>query len=270
MKIITLLADSGGTKTDWLAVDEYQQTHRFTTLSYHLVQHNQRFLDEQKKYWKQFNLTSCKLTFYGAGCLRQENKQKTLFVLEQLGFRSPQVCSDLELATKAVDCSPSTIAICGSGSVVFDYDRGEINTIRGGFGWEKGDEGSGFFFGKLLLQKLIENTHNYCLDEILDSMQKIRPLHAWIELQNTKDSKYEFAKLSSLLSAYKNHVFIAKVHRENINLFFQRHDLQNQKMYFVGSYAFYHQDFFCSEATKYGLIIEDFIQRPLEKIGTIE
>ncbi len=37
MKFIRLIADSGGTKTDWCGIDEQKEKHSFTTESYHPI-----------------------------------------------------------------------------------------------------------------------------------------------------------------------------------------------------------------------------------------
>jgi len=266
MKLIYLIADSGGTKTDWWGMDANYKTHRFETPSYHPVQLTSKFIERQTTYWKGHDISQCRLEFYGAGCLDIQQNKKTTEVLKEMGFEQIVVKSDLELATRVIGENYVTIAICGTGSTVFDVEKNEqITNIRGGLGWQHGDEGGGFYFGKLLLNRLKTKPQHYA--EILEQIEQIRTLDKWLELQDTSESKYEYAQLSGLFAHQNHHPLIASVHMENCSLFFQKY-LQNSKeskeLYLIGSYAFYLRSFFDLVARLHGIRIMNCIARPLE------
>jgi len=263
MKLIYLIADSGGTKTDWWGMDANHQAHRFETSSYHTVQLTEKFIGRQQKYWASHDLSECRLEFYGAGCLDSKENKRMQAVLQQIGFVHIVVKSDLELAARVIDESNVTIAICGTGSTVFDVLNGEhISNIRGGLGWEHGDEGSGFFFGKQLLNRLMLNADQYA--EIRQKIERIRSMDQWVQLQNTPESKYEYAQLSGLFSHLLHHPLIASVHMENCCLFFERYAHECKEMYLIGSYAFYLRHFFELVARQRNIRILNCIARPLE------
>jgi len=266
MKLIYLIADSGGTKTDWWGMDTNYQTHRFETPSYHSVQLTPKFIETQKKYWATHDIDKCRLEFYGAGCLDKQQDKNMTDVLKNIGFENVVVKSDLELAARVIGQNYVTIAICGTGSTVFDVQTNEqISNIRGGLGWEHGDEGGGFYFGKLLLNRLNMNKEKY--PDICRKIEQIRSLNKWLELQNTPESKYEYAQLSGLFAHQNNHPLIASVHTENCCLFFQKYVQDNNKekeLYLIGSYAFYLKGFFELVAKMYDTRIMNCIARPLE------
>ena len=96
--------------------------------------------------------------FFGAGCLREENQLKMLAAFEQLGMRNVSVKSDIlagYLATS--DQESGFVAIVGTGSVIGRIENREVSEIYGGLGYLNGDEGSGYYFGKLIIEKILAN-----------------------------------------------------------------------------------------------------------------
>lgn len=264
MKFRQLIADSGGTKTDWCGIDFDRQLHRFTTDSYHPERVDADFLQRQSEFWKQYDLSECFLHFYGAGCLRQENQRKMESALRFLGFLELLVESDLFAAARAVASEDATVAICGTGSVLFKIEYGQLIELRGGTGWEKGDQGSGFYFGKLLVQRLAESKEHY--PEILQLVNQWKSLKELEENYNTPESKKLYSQLPQLFAAHQSHPFIASVHMENVQLFMDLYANGCESIGFVGSYAFYMQDFFRLACKQRNIQPVAFIERPLDVI----
>ncbi|HNR85469.1 MAG TPA: hypothetical protein PKN38_02595 [Taishania sp.] len=264
-RFIKIIAESGGTKTDWLAKDESGQFITFTTVSYHPANVNEAFIATQKKIWEQYDLSQADLHFYGSGCLQVAKQEEMKQVFRQLGFcNAISVQSDLFAALDAVNGASEMVAICGTGSVVFKIENNQVVELRGGLGWEKGDEGSGFYFGKLLLNAL-KSENRY--PEIVQSIEQWKPLEELWSMENTVASKTNYAQLSSLLSDFHNHPFVASIHQENCRLFFENYCQNCSSISLVGSYAFYLQSFFMQEAAKRNITIEKLVKRPLENLS---
>lgn len=264
MKLLKIIAESGGTKTDWFGVDENKKELRVTTESFHPLKIDTAFVSRQKAFWKQYDLSVCQLHLYGAGCLQEDKKEIVRGALHQIGFSSPVVDSDLFAAAAAVDSDEGMIAICGTGSVLFKIKNGQLIELRGGLGWEKGDEGGGFYFGKLLLYKLkTENSY----PEIKEIIENWKGLDYLISIENNPASKSLYSELASLFSDYKTHLLISSVHLENIRLFIDQYAKNVQLIHFVGSYAYYLKDYFQLVCNEKSIATGRFIERPIDEMS---
>lgn len=264
MKLLRIIAESGGTKTDWFGVDNEMNEFRITTESYHPLTINEEFIAQQIAFWKQHDLSACQIHFYGAGCLQEDKKKIMQLALHQIGFSTVIVDSDLFAASTAVGTDEGMIAICGTGSVLFKIKYEQLIELRGGLGWEKGDEGGGFYFGKLLLNRL-KSTDKY--PEIKEIIEKWKGFDYLISLEDSQASKSLYSQLALLFSDYKSHPLISSVHLENIHLFLEYYTKDVQLIHFVGSYAYYLQDFFQLACKARLITIGGFIERPIDVIS---
>ncbi len=254
-----LIADSGGTKTDWCYVDTDEKSHFFSTNSYHPEQWNSAFFEKSKLFWEEFGeLGEIKLYFFGAGCYFVEKCEKLVQFFKSLGFQSVSIFSDLHgSAIASFGKANGKVAIMGTGSVVFHWKNEQIENIIGGKGHLIGDEGSGYYFGKLILEA-IKNRELSSLQ--LKTIERKVP--TTIDLSN----KYEVAKISYLLKDDKDLFFF--FHRQNIIQFITSHNLQfdSNKIAIVGSYAFHHQDIIRSVFEEKGVEISTFIEKPIYQL----
>ena len=84
MNFPILIADSGGTKTDWCLIKSPTDLHYFNSESYHPKNVSEQWVENQKKWFKSLQLPSnTSLFFYGAGCGtdRMKNYLKDIFLL---------------------------------------------------------------------------------------------------------------------------------------------------------------------------------------------
>lgn len=84
----------------------------------------------------------------------------TSHFLKTLNTR-PVMVTDITTSSYALGSGWSgVVLIAGTGSVAAKIKNGNVEKIKGGFGWLLGDEGSGFWIGRKILQKtliLLEN-----------------------------------------------------------------------------------------------------------------
>lgn len=263
MKLKRLIAESGGTKTDWFGLDAAGEKVLFSTESYHPLHINDEFRAKQQKFWSAYDLSECILHFYGAGCLQEENKNTVAEFLSACGFKDPIVASDLFAADRALGEHNGMVAICGTGSAIFSIQHDQLVELRGGLGWETGDEGSGFYFGKLVLER-IAHTH----DELLvQTIEEWMPVEELMTMRGKKDSKYHFAHLSKILAPQKKHPVVSEIHLENVNLFLEKYAHDVQELSFIGSYAFNQQEFFKRACANRGIYVHTFIERPVKYLA---
>ena len=251
-----LIADSGGTKTDWCLIDQNNGKTFFTTESYHPVHWNHDFFLCYRMYWENIeDKEGIAVFFFGAGCFHSENCQEISRFLKSLGFGSVEIYSDLHSA--AISCygeKNGKVAILGTGSVLFDWNNGEIVHRIGGKGHLLGDEGSGYYFGKLIIEGFRNNSLN-------EYQQK--SIKKWKIDQIDLNDKFEVANISKLLSNEKEE--FSTVHGQNIEQFIASHQLllSKSKIAIVGSYGFHHQDIISKTFEKYTLPVPEFIEKPI-------
>ncbi|MCO5261023.1 MAG: hypothetical protein M9916_12860 [Crocinitomicaceae bacterium] len=263
-KLKRVIGESGGTKTDWLLIDENNQQKEFTTVSYHPIYVNDKFISEQREFWGDYDLSNCILDFYGSGCLKEEKQELMKNAFCQIGFGSAiDVKSDIHAAYLAVNDEEGMIAICGTGSVLFKIENQQLVEIRGGLGWEKGDEGSGFYFGKLIVQA-IKQERKY--PEIVEAIEKWMPLEELFSIEHLEASKSIYSQLPKVLSSFENHPFVVSTHLKNVQLFLDNYAKGVTKISFVGGYAHHFQTFFRLACNERNIEIGVFVKRPMDAL----
>jgi len=261
-----LIGESGGSKTDWVLLDNKGQTTKFSGDSLH----PNNWLDFNfKKLNKQFEMagigsTECQLVFYGAGCNSFEQQNAFKLLVQELSFSEVEVHGDLLAACLATLGEENGFAaILGSGSVLIEYENQKVVRYIGGLGRELGDEGAGFYFGKLVsdayLKDKLNSTQKYILESFLDKKQLIL-------LKKGSFSEEMRLELPFLLSEKMDE--FTDFHLQNFELFFQKYvDLpKNTTIHFVGSYAYFHESTLKQVCNAHGYHHGRIIARPMEAL----
>lgn len=252
-----ILGEGGGTKTDWRIIENGQVIESFQTRSYHPTNWNSTFFDEVAQFWNSKIKAEYKITLYLAGCYRQERKLEFEQELLQRGLRF-LISSDLHSAGIAAYGLQGNgwCAIAGTGSVLFHFNAGEITEIRGGKGHVHGDEGSAYYFGKLILEdKSSLNSNEFPSLSLPSKEESTTP---------KLDCKLEVAALAAI---YGNDSSFQPYHRRNIELFANAHQLNDvQDLCFIGTYAFHQQRLFSEILTEQFGINCRFIAEPIVKL----
>lgn len=247
-----IVAESGGTKTQWKF---YEGGVSFVRegKSLHPEELSGDLLKEERSFWNDFNIENIPLTFYGAGAIHPKGRSKILDFLKKIGFKTIKLQSDLvAAATASYKQNSGWVAILGTGSVLFYWNGKEIEKIIGGKGHLVGDEGSGYYFGKLVLTAW----ENEKLNE--------KQVSEWKKIEKVpqKHQKSEVASLVKKLS----HEF-DDFHRENLRLFAEKHFLSDiYKVKIIGSYAYFRQEMVREIFAKKNVEVLDFIQYPLDAL----
>jgi hypothetical protein len=268
MKRALLVADSGGSKTDWCLVDHLGNQKYFTTDSYHPHIMTDQWIASKKEFWRDYTeVYNFDVHFYGAGCLKEHNRQLVEEAFRIWGIHNIKVNSDLlGAAISLFGDKDGVIGILGTGSVLAQIEQNNISKVIGGFGHILGDEGSGYHFGKLLLSRYFHNEFSGELNELIELELGSKELI----LKNVyaPDSKKYISSLSAQFSKYRSDEIMA-IHEENINLFVDFYIAQLascQKISFVGSYAFYNAEIIRKVLAIKGVDVEKILERPIEQL----
>lgn len=257
-----LLADSGGTKTEWIAISNGRIIDQWIGDSMHPVS-IEHFNDSIPSGYLDYHLE-----FFGAGCHNEGGKHALSSKLKSLGFISFNVRSDLYEAGLSLFGKNSGCGfISGTGSVVFNYDGQKITDVFGGLGHVLGDEGSGFYFGKLLLVEYLYNRLPKEIEDFLTS--KLGGRSEILKQVYSAEGKRYVSKLSVLTTSL-DHDVIRDLHKKNVELFvnsFVAYNADIKEVKACGSYAFHFSELFNEAFDKKQISLSTTIRRPLEKIA---
>lgn len=260
-----LIADSGGTKTDWCFVDSTNSKHFFTTESYHPENWSKDFEERIQKFWDEhLDFRVAQLYFFCAGCLKDEKANELAQLFSRIGFSNITVKSDLHAAGLALyGKSNGFCAIMGTGSVFFEWRNQNVVSIVGGKGHEIGDEGSGYFFGKLVVEAFENKTLSIEQKRIFE--KEIAPNEISDAIRN-KTTKNVFSSLAKRFASYSG--AFDDFHLQNIELFFDDVWKSNEPLQvsIVGGYFDANSERFIPHLSKKGIHIQNFIDRPIDSL----
>lgn len=262
-----LIADSGGTSTDWCLVNSEGERNYFSSESYHYSNFNPKYFERMNQFWKEKELDSnLEIHFYGTGCSMEQNQVIIRNHFKDLGFETIHIENDLLGACRGLlKQEAGLLGILGTGSALAEYNQDESIQIYGGLGYLIGDEGSGYFFGKTLMHALLNQNLSSGLTaylyEILGDEQAIMQY-----MYGAEGKKW----IGELAGRVGNSDEIQTFHRDNIRSFLKIHLSQIKRSYseisFVGSYAFHQQEILIQELKSYQLKLKRIAQKPIEEI----
>ena len=254
-----LIADSGGTKTDWCLINFAGEKVFFTTESAHPSNWNDAFfvrLTDSLKVIPEIQLTD--LYFFGSGCLNDVNRQFLEQKLVDIGFCKVKVKSDLHGAGHALfGKEPGWGAILGTGSVVFKWDGENVVKVIGGKGHLTGDEGSGFYFGKLVYEAYLGSQLNPQQEKTFS-----RFILEKIGLSQLKIGK-NLAEITRDLYPFK--IDFKDYHEKNIEIFYETHLKKEaiSSLRILGGYAYYHTLILCPFLERKNISVQQVIDKPI-------
>lgn len=260
MSKIHIIADGGGTTTNWCIVEEQKRTY-FVLESYHPTNWNLAFEKRITAFWRsRIDPADVKLTFFGAGCYREENRKRTLELFKRVGFLDVTVFSDLHAAAfAALGSKQGWVAIAGTGSVLFNWNGEDVTEVIGGKGRVHGDEGSGHYFGKLIINAYRNN-------ELTEQQKTLfQDLISEDELSELILSE-SYSKLAVTLGG--DFKLFQEYHEINIRRFFKVHFKTNtiSKLFIVGGYAWHLQALFCEISHDFSSPVIHFLNEPIEPL----
>lgn len=269
-----LIADSGSTKTEWCLLEGEKHTTFHTQGVSPYFQTGEEitaiFKDELLPQLPA-GTPITEIFFYGTGCASPINVEKILTSLRTVwpGTVS-EVQHDLMAAARGL-CgrTPGVASILGTGSNSCYYDGTEIVKNNPGLGFILGDEGSGTFLGKKVLQYYLYHTFddelyfrfeqrfNVTKDEILDNVYR-KPL----------PNRY-LASFAIFVGENRGHYMIENILEDALNEFFFNHIYKYREswtvpLHFTGSIAWHFRDVIEELCQLFELQLGTIIKSPME------
>jgi len=273
-----LLAESGSTKTDWCLIRPGARPQKFKTAGINPYLQTPKAIIamlQDEMAWNTNKHTADAITFYGAGASSPENQKLLQGALQDyFGIRKVGVHSDMMAAAHAL-CGNQKGVVCiiGTGSNSCYYDGKKAAEQQASLGYIAGDEGSGNYMGKRVLQYYAYNTFD-------------GELHAFFEMKFGSDlnqilhniyrepfpNRY-LASFVTLLAENRGHYMVENIVEDCLNDFFHHHILKyrqswKQPIHFTGSIAWVFRDVITSLCHQYELEVGKIVKSPMP--GLIE
>ncbi|MEO7264844.1 MAG: N-acetylglucosamine kinase [Ferruginibacter sp.] len=268
-----LITDSGSTKAEWCLISGNKKKHVITQgLSPYFLSADQiaKILQEELLPKIKKSLPR-QVFFYGTGCSSLANVKIVKQALQTV-FEEAEISVDHDLmgAARALCGNEKGIAcILGTGSNSCYYNGKKILKNSPGLGYVLGDEGSGAYLGKKIIQYFLYNTFdadlmdrfnakfNTTSAEILDAVYK-KPL----------PNRY-LASFAVFLSENRGHYMVENILEDGINDFFFNHIYKYREswslpIHFTGSIAYVFKDVLNDLCNSYQLQLGQVIKNPME------
>jgi N-acetylglucosamine kinase-like BadF-type ATPase len=268
-----IIADSGATKCHWtIQLGKEKKTIKTIGISPYFLTTTQIVETIQKSFSKKIDPAIIDAVyFYGTGLSNPLNVAAIKKALKQV-FKnaSLDIQTDLVAVARATCQTNKGVAcILGTGSNTGYYNGKKIVKNSPGLGYVLGDEGSGAYLGKKVLQYYLYKTFDEELmhsfetkyqlnkDQILDAVYK-----------QALPNRY-MASFAEFLSLHRGHYMIENIIEDGINDFFFTHlNKLNESwlhpIHFSGSIAYVFRDTIKQLATAYELELGQIIKSPMD------
>ena len=272
-----LIADSGSTKCDWILFENSEKASiRIKTKGlnpailskkeFSAVLHKSEELNKYKDLVTNIN-------FFGAGCGTKKTQNKVNKILESYFQNAEsQTSEDTMAAVMATTKEPAVVCILGTGSNCCYYDGENIQLKTPALGYILMDEGSGNYFGKALLQAYYYKQMPKDLRLLFEKKYNLKEKEVVKKLYKSSTPNKYLAEFARFLFKNENHPFIKQLIIKGMNIFVKNHialytqELKTVSLHFVGSIAYYAQDYIKLALSKRGLKASSFIKSPIDQI----
>ena len=270
---IKLIADSGSTKTEWCLLNGKSAKTFYTQgLSpYFLSAEQIEYIINEELRGKFKNTEPDEIYFYGTGCSNADNVKLVKKAVQKV-FNDAKIFVDHDLmgAAKALCGHEKGIAcILGTGSNSCYYNGKKIVKNSPGLGYVLGDEGSGAYMGRKVIQYFLYKTfdgdlmdrfhakYNTNSDEILNAVYK-KPL----------PNRY-LAAFTAFLAENRGHYMIENIIEDSFNDFFFNHVYKYRESWtmpinFTGGVAYGFRDVLKEMCSSFELQLGKVIKKPMD------
>jgi len=270
-----LIADSGSTKTDWIAKPFSGEAIQFQSAGLNpFYQTEQEVIAVlEKDVTPNFPFEIDQIFFYGAGCADENSSRPITNGLSSCipSAKIIEVASDMLGAARGLCGREAGLAcILGTGANNAFYDGQQIIRSIGSLGFWLGDEGSGSYLGKILVVHFLQNELPEDLhQEFLKNFPEINRLSVLESAYKKPFPNRYFATFSRFIANNIANPFMQDLVAEAFNLFIEKYVLKHANaekwpVHFTGSIAFFYQDILRKCLREKGLNAGQISRSPLE------
>lgn len=268
-----LVAESGATKTDWQLINTRGEITSFSTTGINPYLQKPEEIEAVltgELGWNEKRHTADEVFFYGTGASNKEQQDKVKKVLVSFfKTKKTEVNHDMLAAARAV-CREDKGIVCilGTGSNSCYYDGKKIKEQQRSLGYLAGDEGSGNYLGKRVLQYYAYKTFDA---ELTASFEQLfgNDFNAIVKklYSETFPNRY-LADFVLLLRKNRGHFMVENIIEDCLNDFFHAQILKyrhswKSPIHFVGSIAYEFKEVLKALCEQYELELGNIVKSPI-------
>ena len=270
---IKLICDSGSTKAEWCLLNG--KSKKIVTTQglspYFLTTQQIQQIIAKELMPKIKNIIIDEVFFYGTGCSNPENVKSVKKAIS-LVFSKAKVTVDHDLmgAAKALCGRNKGIAcILGTGSNSCFYNGKKIVKNSPGLGYVLGDEGSGAYLGKKVIQYFLYKTFDEDLMDRFNAKYATNSVDILNHVYKQPLPNRYLASFVPFLIENRGHYMIENIIEDAFNDFFFNHVYKYRESWqmpinFVGSVAFGFKDVLKEMCNAYELQLGIVIKKPMD------
>ncbi|TDO25805.1 N-acetylglucosamine kinase [Sediminibacterium goheungense] len=275
---VRLIADSGATKCEWCVLDNGKKAKTIITQGispYFLTGAQILELLEKELLPKLRKFQVKEVFFYGTGLANPKNVTVVKSVLKKLfpGAKT-EVQNDLLAAARALCGKGKGVAcILGTGANSCFFNGKKMVKNSPGLGYVLGDEGSGAYLGKKVIQYYLYNTYDEELKARFEKRFQTTPMEILENVYKKPLANRYLASFAIFLAENRGHYMIENIIEDGLNDFFFTHlykyrESWTHPIHFVGSIAFGFKDVLKDLCNTYELELGRVLKAPMQ--GLIE
>ena len=277
MPVVKLIADSGATKAEWCLLKNGRKKTLFTQgISPYFLNTEQIYQLLEKELKPRLRKEDIhEIYYYGTGCANPLNARSVKKAISKsFSGAKVEVTHDLMGAARALCGRDKGVAcILGTGANSCYYNGKKILKNSPGLGYVLGDEGSGAYLGKKVIQYYLYGTFD---DELRGRFDLTYTTNASEILENVYKkplpNRY-LAGFARFLADNRGHYMIENIIEDGLNDFFFTHlckyrEAWSLPIHFAGSIAFGFKDVLQQLCNSYEFELGRVMKNPME--GLIE
>jgi len=269
-----LIADSGSTKCEWCVVDKGKIKKTVFTLGispYFLNGDQIEELVRRDLFTQVYRFSITAIYYYGTGCKSIENQKMIRNALKRV-FPGIAITVDIDLmgAARAVCGNQKGIAcILGTGSNSCYFNGKKIVKNSPGLGYVLGDEGSGAYLGKKVIQYYLYKTFDEELKYRFEQKFKMDEVEILDRVYKHPLPNRFLAGFALFLAENRGHFMVENIIEDGLNDFFFTHVCKYNEswklpIHFVGGIAFGFRDVVLELCSAYELEAGLILQHPMQ------
>ncbi|MEO6522397.1 MAG: N-acetylglucosamine kinase [Mucilaginibacter sp.] len=272
-----IVADSGSSKTDWLIESPGSEPEEFRTagLNPYFLSEKEivKIIQSQASAIVKKSAQVSEIYFFGAGCSSPDRREIVSNALSHI-FPKAFVSVDSDLLGSAYATCGHAKGFCcvlGTGSNISFFDGENIYEGKHGLGFVLGDEGSGSWFGKVLITDFLYGNMPGEIAELFYKTYKIdKDIVINHVYQKAAPNSY-LASFTKFLSEIKTSQYSQQVIKNGLLEFIENciktyPDYHDYNCHFVGSIAYYFSTELHALCEEHGVHVGKIIKQPIHEL----
>jgi glucosamine kinase len=273
MATIKLIADAGSTKVEWCLLNgKKKKIVRTVGISPYFLSQQEIATLIQQELGKKFDLeTIQEVYYYGTGCASSANAR---IVKKAIRQHTPhahiEVTHDLMGVARGLCGHEKGIAcILGTGSNSCFYNGKKMMKNSPGLGYVLGDEGSGAYLGKKVIQYFLYGIFDDELRGRFDVSFMTNPSEILQKVYKQPLPNRYLAGFTSFLAENRGHYMIENIIEDGLNDFFFQHlcrypEVWKYPVHFSGGVAYAFRDVLGQLCKQYEFELGRVLQNPMQ------